>query len=109
VYLVPNQLLRGYTDTLGGVLCATAISAQLGENATQFQTPATVVHGSVYLLPKPVPLVRGYAWIRGGNVKLIAISAQLGENTTQVASLKGGRGTHGLLYLVPKPVPLVRG
>ena len=37
VYLVPNQLDHGYTEMYGEVSWATAISFQLGLNATQSQ------------------------------------------------------------------------
>jgi hypothetical protein len=72
LYFVQNPLLRGYTDTLGGLLLLTAKSFPLGENATHLQRLPTAVHGSLYLVPNP--LLRGYTDILGAVLCATAMS-----------------------------------
>ena len=52
-YFVPKPALHGYTETNGLVICATAISAPLGENATYNQVLAGKVPGFEYFVQKP--------------------------------------------------------
>ena len=75
VYLVPNQELRGYAVIWGELTCATAISAQLGENDIQFQVDAGKIQGLVYLVPNQE--LRGYAVINGEIVCATAMSATI--------------------------------
>jgi hypothetical protein len=68
-------------------------------NATHLQLPATAVHGSVYLLPKPA--LRGYVVIKGEFTCATAMSFPLGENATQFHC--PATAVHGSVYLLPKP------
>jgi hypothetical protein len=75
------------------------MSAQLGLKTTSLQFQTGVVHGFVYLVPKPA--LRGYAVTLGDVKCATAISFPLGENIVEIQIQAGN--THGLEYLLPNP------
>ena len=84
----------------GAALCATAMSAPDGENATLRPVLAGKVPGSVRFVPKPED--HGYVLMKGVTACDTAMSAPEGQKATPYAAAVGV--VAGSVYLVPNPL-----